>query len=229
MALKIISKPSPNKFTGRSQKIKSVVVHWWDDPRNKPTLDNVVSFLRNPSSQVSAHYVVSDTTIVRLVAEKDTAWHAREANPFTIGIEVDPQAPGKTYETVGQLVKEIRQRHGDLPLKKHSDYVATQCPGTINLSKIENLSKEDEMYNGKTAKQWWERAVELHNARAEYKKLLDKVKAELEDLRNRPPEVVITEVEKIIEKVVEVPVGEDEAVKNWFQRLISKLTSWGKE
>jgi hypothetical protein len=38
---------------------------------------------------VSSHYVVrsSDGQITQMVAEKDTAWHARSANPYSIGIE----------------------------------------------------------------------------------------------------------------------------------------------
>ena len=133
--------PSPNHWKGRSKKTRSIVIHWWGDPKNNPKFDDVVAHLRKPSSQVSAHYVVSDRRVVQLVAEKDTAWHARSANPFSIGIEVDPNTPGATYETVGKLVREIRKRHGNLPLEKHSRYVATQCPGTIDLDKINALAR----------------------------------------------------------------------------------------
>ncbi|WP_209139600.1 MULTISPECIES: N-acetylmuramoyl-L-alanine amidase [Niastella] len=48
-----------------------------------------ISWFNNASAQVSAHYVVrsSDGQITQMVLEKDKAWHARSANPYTIGIE----------------------------------------------------------------------------------------------------------------------------------------------
>lgn len=136
---------SPNYTPGRTQSIKVIVIHWWGEPSAGYTFDGVVNYFMKPSSQVSAHYVVSEGKIKNLVNPKDTAWHARQANPFSIGIEVDPKGSQKTYETVARLVADLRKTYGNLPLKKHSDYVATKCPGSISLRKIEQLTKEDEV------------------------------------------------------------------------------------
>lgn len=128
---------SPNFKVGRTSVIKYIVIHHWDDPAKKPTIQGVINHFKNPSVQVAAHYVVSGDRIVQMVKESDTAWHARSANPYTIGIEVDPQVPGNTYATVGKLVREIRARHGILPLKPHKEFVNTSCPGKLDLTRID--------------------------------------------------------------------------------------------
>lgn len=128
---------SPNFKAGRTSALKYIVIHWWDDPAKKPKIEGVINHFKKASVQVAAHYIVSGDRIVQMVKESDTAWHARSANPYTIGIEVDPQTPGNTYATVARLVREIRQRHGNLPIKPHKDFVQTSCPGTLDLARID--------------------------------------------------------------------------------------------
>lgn len=138
--------PSPNFASGRTQTIRYIVIHHWDDPAKQPKIEGVINHFKDPSIEVAAHYVVSGDRIAQMVKESDTAWHARSANPFTIGIEVDPNVPGNTYVTVGRLVNEIRQRHGLLPLRRHSDFVQTDCPGNLDLARIDkeaNTQGED--------------------------------------------------------------------------------------
>lgn len=129
--------PSPNFKSGRTEAVKYIVIHHWDDPARKPKIEGVINRFKDPAIEIAAHYVVSGDRIVKMVEEKDTAWHARSANPFTIGIEVDPQVPGDTYETVGALVQDIRSRYGNLPLKRHCDFVNTTCPGELDLARID--------------------------------------------------------------------------------------------
>lgn len=128
---------SPNFKAGRTSPIKYIVIHHWDDPAKKPTIQGVINHFKNPRIEVAAHYIVSGDRIIQMVKESDTAWQARSANPYTIGIEVDPQVPGNTYATVGRLVREIRSRHGHLPLRKHSDFVNTSCPGNLDINRID--------------------------------------------------------------------------------------------
>lgn len=129
--------PAPNFKAGRTDEIKYIVIHWWDDPAKKPKIEGVIQHFKNPKVQVAAHYVVSGDRIVQMVKESDTAWQARNANPYTIGIEVDPQTPGNTYATTARLVREIRERHGNLPLRRHKDFVQTSCPGTLDVERID--------------------------------------------------------------------------------------------
>jgi hypothetical protein len=141
--MNITTKLSPNKWVG-GNRTEAIVIHHWDDPAKHPKLDGVVSWFLNPESQVSAHYIVSGDTVIKVVEETDKAWHAMQANQFGIGIEIDPNVPGNTYKTAGELVRDIRKRRGNIPLKKHSDYVATSCPGNIDLNRIEQESKGEQ-------------------------------------------------------------------------------------
>lgn len=76
---------SPNFSARNGAVIDKIVCHY-------TTSDNatgVISWLTNPSSQVSAHYVISkDGTITQLVRDSDRAWHAYQHNANSIGIEV---------------------------------------------------------------------------------------------------------------------------------------------
>lgn len=76
--------PSPNYFTGRRSKtVTHVVIHAMAG-FYRPTIDR----FQNRASKVSAHYCVSlHGETVQMVHEQDEAWHACNANPFTIGIE----------------------------------------------------------------------------------------------------------------------------------------------
>ncbi len=143
MALAITtSRTSPNRSV-RTSKIRRIVIHHWNDPKTPGTLAGVVAWLCNRRSKVSAHYVVSGTTVYRLVPESVVAWHARGGNADSIGIECDPRQQDSTYETVAQLIREIRGRHGDLPLVRHRDVngSVTACPGTYDLARLDRLAR----------------------------------------------------------------------------------------
>jgi hypothetical protein len=138
---------SPNFQPGRTAALKYILIHHWDNPAKKPSVQGVINHFKDPGIEVAAHYVVTGDRIIQMVKESDTAWHARQANPYTIGIEVDPNTPGNTYATVARLVREIRQRNGDLPLRRHSDFNQTDCPGELDLPRIDreaHLSQEEE-------------------------------------------------------------------------------------
>ena len=63
--------------------ITVVVVHTVQGSYN-----GCISWFKNPSANVSAHYVVSKTgEVTQMVKEKDMAWHVASQNPYTIGIE----------------------------------------------------------------------------------------------------------------------------------------------
>lgn len=90
--------PSPNFWKGRNGYTPiAIVIH-----QTEGAFAGAVSWLTNKTSQVSAHYVIAkDGTVVQLVADENTAWHAgriynptwklpiENVNPnyYTIGIE----------------------------------------------------------------------------------------------------------------------------------------------
>ncbi|MGW7359312.1 peptidoglycan recognition protein family protein [Streptomyces sp. NPDC054802] len=75
---------STNYTSGRSASINKVVVHV-----TQGSYAGAISWFQNPSSNVSAHYVIrsSDGEITQMVRNRDTAWHARSANSSSLGIE----------------------------------------------------------------------------------------------------------------------------------------------
>lgn len=75
---------SPNYSSRGGSAIREAVIH-----TTEGNYAGAISWLRNPASQASAHYVVrsSDGQITQLVRESDKAWHARSHNPYSLGIE----------------------------------------------------------------------------------------------------------------------------------------------
>lgn len=183
---------SPNYTEGRTQDVRAIVIHWWGDPANNPSMDGVINYFQNSSNQVSAHFVVSGDRIVQMVNMGNQAWHAMQANAFGVGIEVDPNTPGNTYETVGALVEFIRGYYENVPLKKHSDYVATQCPGTIDLNKIEDHARgrvKDEPTQVEKLKRKVNQLTELAESRLKQietlRKRRDKAQGEVTELKKQ--------------------------------------------
>ena len=138
---------SPNYYVGRGGKqIEFIVCHW--------IVGDVSSADRtftNPASQVSAHYAVQSGVVHQYVQEGDTAWHAISANPISIGIEHrgGPNTPidDGTYEESARLIANICQRHNKrFPLRRHSEFVATACPGTLDLNRLN--ARVDQLLSG---------------------------------------------------------------------------------
>ncbi|GAB2612605.1 N-acetylmuramoyl-L-alanine amidase [Kribbella endophytica] len=106
---------SSNYRVGRTSAISTIVIHV-----TQGSYAGTISWFKNASAQVSAHYVVrsSDGQITQMVAEKDTAWHARSANPYSIGIEhegfVDQPSwfTDAMYRASAALTKNIAERRG---------------------------------------------------------------------------------------------------------------------
>jgi len=75
---------SGNYSAGRGSAITTVVVHV-----TQGSYAGSISWFQDPAAQVSAHYVVrsSDGQVTQTVRERDTAWHARSANPHSVGVE----------------------------------------------------------------------------------------------------------------------------------------------
>jgi len=90
---------------------------------------SAISWLANPESKVSAHYVVTeDGQVIRMVPEEKRAWHAgrshwrgiEDVNSASIGIEiVNPghefgyrPFPEQQIEALIPLVHGIKERHG---------------------------------------------------------------------------------------------------------------------
>jgi len=106
-------------------------------------------WFRDARSHVSAHYIVNrDGSVVQMVREADTAWHAGEVtqdsryaggvnpNHWTIGIEHERDGSNSSPLTAAQLyaslalVRSIIRRHGPLEVLPHDAIdVGRVCPG----------------------------------------------------------------------------------------------------
>lgn len=148
----ITSKNSPNytsaadtpRFYGMARVIEGITIHHWGDPNQNPQFDNIVNYLCRANGNTSAHYVATgtDRKVACIVSPSDTAWHAGTAwgNARTIGIECDPRARDEDYDVVAELVADIRDAYGDVPIYWHSYFVATACPGAWNPERLDALS-----------------------------------------------------------------------------------------
>jgi N-acetyl-anhydromuramyl-L-alanine amidase AmpD len=78
-----------------------------------------ISWFNNPSAQVSAHYCVrsSDGQVTQMVREADRAWHVRNHNSYTIGIEHEGFVNDASwytenmYQSSAALVRDICSSH----------------------------------------------------------------------------------------------------------------------
>nr|ADF97543.1 PlyM18 [uncultured phage] len=144
---------------GRANTAIDVIVihHWGVDGQNWENLTTYTANNRN----MSTHYVAMAGKVERQVDEEDTAYHGGNPpiNQRSIGIECRPEATDGDYDTVAELVADIWNRHGKLPLVGHKQvpsvrpgqqYVATSCPGRYD---VERIRKEAEgWYTKKYAK-----------------------------------------------------------------------------
>lgn len=116
--------PSPNFRSGRRAALTHVVLHTTE-------LDEAgsVAALTDPlrPSRVSAHYLVTPSgAVYQLVSDDDEAWHAGDANPWSIGVEVVGQSDDpRTWSPpvvagLGALVGWLSATYG-IPLEYRAD------------------------------------------------------------------------------------------------------------
>jgi N-acetyl-anhydromuramyl-L-alanine amidase AmpD len=106
---------SGNYTVGRTSAISAVVVHV-----TQGSYAGSISWFQNPDSNVSAHYVIrsSDGQVTQTVRDKDTAYHARSGNPYSVGIEhegyVDNPAwfTDAMYRSSAALTRHLADKYG---------------------------------------------------------------------------------------------------------------------
>ena len=121
-----------NYDTGRSMAITAIVIHETDG-----SYLSALNWFKNPRSHVSSHYLVRawGGGITQFVAEGDTAFHARAANPWTIGIEHEYNPRQAIWHTDAQyrssalLVCAIAKRYG-IPIDRKHIVGHNELPGT---------------------------------------------------------------------------------------------------
>jgi len=121
-----------NYDVGRTAAIRMIVIHETDGSWISAT-----NWFQNPRSHVSAHYLVRawGGGIIQFVAESDTAYHARNSNPYTIGIEHEYNPRQAIWHTDAQyrssalLACAIARRYG-IPIDRAHIVGHNELPGT---------------------------------------------------------------------------------------------------
>lgn len=125
---------------GRAARLRAVVLH-----HNAGNLTTEDCWRVWQTREASAHYQVeANGTIGQLVRDRDTAWHAGSANPYTIGIEHanNQYAPAwtisdATLENGAHLVAAICAVYQlgiptwGVNVYPHQHFMNTGCPGAI--------------------------------------------------------------------------------------------------
>jgi N-acetylmuramoyl-L-alanine amidase len=129
--------PSPNFGERRGpMQADSIILHY----TGMPSAESALRLLREPTSEVSAHYFVWESGEVwQLVAEDKRAWHAgvgswggqTDMNSASIGVEIVnpghdgglPAFPPSQIDAVAALCRDIASRRGIRPARilAHSD------------------------------------------------------------------------------------------------------------
>jgi hypothetical protein len=134
---------SPSNFkAGRDGIAPNLITLHWMAGR-LPATD---ATFQDGRRQASAHYGIEDGTVHQYVKEEDTSFNCGvwEANLRSISVEHSggPNLPisTETYNTSIELITDICKRYG-IPadtehIKPHSFFKATQCPGTLDVTKI---------------------------------------------------------------------------------------------
>lgn len=118
-----------------------VTWHWWNTPDKiqDSDHDNICNYILGKSQrgEGSVNYVLSNNKITLLVNPDNVAWASQAGNPTTISVELSPHLNAEGYKKAGWLFNELEGRYGKvLQHKKHSDWFATACPGTIDVGRI---------------------------------------------------------------------------------------------
>lgn len=125
--------------------IEIVMHHWGIDGQSH---SGVVRFFTGAAT--SAHYVASAGKVSCLVNVADTAYHAGNwnVNLRSIGIECRPEMSAGDFETVAELIADIRKVYGNIPLRIHKQYSNTACPGRWEAQIAKLSARANEIRSG---------------------------------------------------------------------------------
>ena len=119
-----------------SHSIRYIIIHV-----TQGSYAGTISWFQNPSSNVSAHYVIrsSDGAITQMVREKDIAWHAGNwtYNTQSIGIEHEGWVSNCTwftdamYRSSAALTRNIALKYG-IPMNRNYIIGHNEVPGATH-------------------------------------------------------------------------------------------------
>lgn len=162
MNIKWIDIPRSNWGGEGTNLQKIIVLHWMVG--EQPACD---ATFKNVNSKVSAHYSISsDGEVHQYVLDQNVAWHCGpNGNYKSIGIEhaggqlingVRKKPTQVCHDTSAQLVADLCRKHNincDADhIKRHSDIMSTECPGSLDVEYI--IQKANSIINGTPMQQF---------------------------------------------------------------------------
>lgn len=136
------SRPPGHRYAG-------ICIHWWGSPADKPTFEGTIQYLVYGGARhtASVHYVAEAGRVACLL-DPDTqlSWGQGDGahglgNNYFISIECNPRASNADYQTTSELIRDLRAVYGNLPLRPHNAFTATQCPGVWDLARLDRLAR----------------------------------------------------------------------------------------
>ncbi|NSC21942.1 nucleoside transporter [Streptomyces albus subsp. chlorinus] len=120
-----------NYREGRTGKLDTIIIHV-----TQGSYAGTISWFQNPDAKVSSHYVVrsSDGEATQMVRDADTAYHARSANPSSLGIEHEGYVDDPSwftdamYRSSARLTRHLADKHG-IPLDREHIIGHSEAPG----------------------------------------------------------------------------------------------------
>lgn len=139
---------TPNKWSRPQTKIgtiKNIVVHWVGNAgstaeNNAKYFDGLKVGKKNSAGNyiyASSHYIIgNDGVLVRCVPEDEVAYHASDANSYSIGVEVchsdwNGQFTEKAYKRLVELLVQLCKKYQLEPTQaiiRHYDVTGKICP-----------------------------------------------------------------------------------------------------
>jgi N-acetylmuramoyl-L-alanine amidase len=131
------------KFYGLDRVVEYITIHHWGNYGQD--FNTVRNFLcsRRDNNPTSAHAVIEAGRAASIISPDCAAFHSGNAtgNARSIGLELRPEATEGDYITAAAYIFYLRGIYGDVPLRKHSDWFATACPGKWDLAKLDRMAR----------------------------------------------------------------------------------------
>lgn len=187
-------------FYGMARIIIGNTAHWWGDPNTNPSFEGVINWLCRAGGNSSAHAVATGTgrRVAWLVDAVHAAWHAGSAkgNAQTIGLELDPRCRSADYDVAAELIADIWIAYNKkLPLYRHNDWSATQCPGRYDTARLQR--EAEAWYKKKTAPANPSKPVPAAKKLGTIKKFKTKLQpTSVWDLKSNPNYKAVTKLNK---------------------------------
>ncbi|WP_176391862.1 N-acetylmuramoyl-L-alanine amidase [Marininema halotolerans] len=117
-----------------SEDIKYIVIH-----TTQGSYSSAINWFQNPKSKVSAHFVLrsKDGEVTQMVHNRSIAWHARDYNTHSIGIEHEGYVEksgwytDKMYRSSAKLTRWLCEKY-KIPMDRKHIIAHSEVPGTTH-------------------------------------------------------------------------------------------------